>query len=257
MLRGQTALLAMRHLLVKMRIDLYLYENGLARSRTDAKRLILDGCVFVSGIKIQKPSFDVTGDEDIKLTINECRYVSRGGLKLECAMQAFSLDFSAKRCIDIGSSTGGFTDCLLKNGAACVVAIDSGTNQLVGELRGDERVIVKENFNARYMTISDLPYTPDLCVMDVSFISATHIIPAVYNCLSSGGEYVLLIKPQFEVGRANIGKGGIVKNDRVRDSAVNDVIKFAEGVGFKTVGVVKSSILGGDGNTEFLAYFKK
>jgi 23S rRNA (cytidine1920-2'-O)/16S rRNA (cytidine1409-2'-O)-methyltransferase len=172
-------------------------------------------------------------------------------------MENFSLDFKGKRCIDIGSSTGGFTDCLLKNGAVSVIAVDSGTNQLVPELRFDERIYVKENFNARYMKPEDLPYAPELCVMDVSFISATHIIPAVYNCLIPHGEFVLLIKPQFEVGRSGLGKGGIVKDDKVRDRAVESVVKFAEEIGFITLGLIKSSILGGDGNIEFLAYFRK
>ncbi len=247
----------MLRLLVTMRIDVYLFEKGLSRSRSDAKRLIQEGCVFVSGVEVKKPAFEVTENDEVELILPETRYVSRGGLKLECAMNNFSLDFEGKLCIDIGSSTGGFTDCLLKNGASRVIAVDSGTNQLVPQLRCDERVFVKENFNARYMKASDLPYIPNLCVMDVSFISATHIIPAVFECLAGEGEFVLLIKPQFEVGRAGIGKGGIVKDDKARDNAVASVVKFAEDIGFKTIGVIRSSIIGGDGNIEYLAYFKK
>lgn len=247
----------MFRLLMTMRIDVYLFEKGLARSRSDAKRLIQEGCVFVSDAEVNKPAFEVTDNDEIKVFLPETRYVSRGGLKLECAMNNFSLDFEGKLCIDIGSSTGGFTDCLLKNGASRVIAVDSGTNQLVLELRRDERIFVKENFNARYMKASDLPYIPNLCVMDVSFISATHIIPAIYECLMPGGEFVLLIKPQFEVGRAGIGKGGIVKDDKVRDNAVASVVKFAEDIGFQSFGVIRSSIIGGDGNIEYLAYFKK
>ena len=247
----------MLRLLTIMRLDIYLFENGLARSRSDAKRLIQDGCVFVSGVEVKKPAYEVLCCDEVKVVLPETRYVSRGGLKLECAMENFSLNFSGKSCIDIGSSTGGFTDCLLKNGAMRVIAVDSGTNQLVPELCFNDRIFVKENFNARYMKPEDLPYVPELCVMDVSFISATHIIPAVYNCLASSGEFVLLIKPQFEVGRAGLGKGGIVKDDKVRDKAVISVVEFAEKIGFEAVGVIKSSIIGGDGNVEFLAYFRK
>ena len=244
-------------LLVIMRLDVYLFEKQLARSRSDAKKLIQEGCVFVSGVEIRKPAYEVDEKDDIKVILPETRYVSRGGFKLECAIKSFSLDFNGKLCLDIGSSTGGFTDCLLKNGASQVIAVDSGTNQLAKELREDNRIITKENFNARYMKPIDLPYTPEICVMDVSFISATHIIPAIYDCLSSNGEFVLLIKPQFEVGRSGIGKGGIVKDDKARNNAVASVVKFAENIGFVTVGVVKSDIVGGDGNIEFLAYFKK
>lgn len=251
------ALLTFRLMQNNMRLDLFLFENGYANSRTDAKQLITQSLVMVDGKVITKPAYDVAGDVQIGIIDAGVRYASRGGLKLECAINAFDFEISGKRAIDVGASSGGFTDCLLKNGATHVIAVDSGTDQLVASLRGDDRVTVMEGYNARYMSISDLPYEPELAVMDVSFISATYIMPALYSCLSAGADFICLIKPQFEVGRANIGKGGIVKDDRMRASAVDKVVGFAESIGFKTLGVVRSSVVGGDGNIEFLAHFKK
>ena len=240
-----------------MRLDVFLFENGYASSRTEAKQLITESLVSVDGRVITKPSCDV--DDGVKISIADAgvRYASRGGLKLECAINAFEFEIRGKKAIDVGASSGGFTDCLLKNGAQHVVAVDSGTDQLVSHLRNDARVTVMEGYNARYMSASDLPYKPQLAVMDVSFISATYIIPALYDCLSEEADFICLIKPQFEVGRANIGKGGIVKDDKVRASAVKKVVDFAESVGFKTISTVRSTVIGGDGNVEFLAHFKK
>jgi 23S rRNA (cytidine1920-2'-O)/16S rRNA (cytidine1409-2'-O)-methyltransferase len=240
-----------------MRLDVFLFENGYASSRTEAKQLILESLISVNGKAISKASYDVTDGDEITVADPGVRYASRGGKKLECAIEAFNFDIEGKLAIDVGASSGGFTDCLLKNGASHVIAVDSGTEQLVAALRSDDRVTVMEGYNARYMTPSDLPYAPELAVMDVSFISATYIIPALYSCLKSGADFICLIKPQFEVGRANIGKGGIVKDDKVRAAAVNKVVEFAQSIGFSTVGVVRSSVVGGDGNIEFLAHFKK
>ena len=240
-----------------MRLDVCLYERGLVGSRTDAKNLILKGAVKVADKIITKPSFDVDGDASITVDTSLKRYVSRGGLKLEGALDAFSVDVAGKCAIDIGASSGGFTDCLLKHGTASVIALDSGSNQLVSALKADERVISIENFNARYMTRADLPFVPELAVMDVSFISATLIIPAVYECLSESGEFICLVKPQFEVGKANIGKGGIVKSEKARSEALASVIQFAKKVGFIHCGTVTSPIVGGDGNVEFLIHLKK
>ena len=240
-----------------MRLDVYLYENGLAHSRTEAKQLILDSLVSVNGKVVTKASYDVDGTAEVSLADVGVRYVSRGGLKLECAIDNFAFDIDGKMAIDVGASSGGFTDCLLRHGAAHIIAVDSGTDQLVQSLREDSRVTVIEGYNARYMTPSDLPYAPELAVMDVSFISATYIMPALYNCLRDGADFICLIKPQFEVGRANIGKGGIVKDDKIRALAVEKVVGFAQSIGFKTEGVVRSSVVGGDGNIEFLAHFKK
>ena len=240
-----------------MRLDVFLLENGYVSSRTEAKGFISEGAVSVDGRVITKPAFDVDGDSKIEIDKSSKKYVSRGGLKLEAALDAFNIDVSSKMAIDIGASSGGFTDCLLKHGATAVVAVDSGTAQLVSSLRADERVICIENYNARYISSSDLPFVPQLAVMDVSFISAKLIIKPLFDCLSDGADFVCLIKPQFEVGRANIGKGGIVKNEKVREQARLDVISFAESVGFKCAGSITSPIIGGDGNVEYLAHFKK
>lgn len=240
-----------------MRLDLYVFSSNLADSRTSAKSIILSGNVTVNGTVVTKPSYDVQEDDEVAVVQEIKKYVSRGGIKLEHALDTFKIDVCGRDAIDIGASTGGFTDCLLKHGASRVIAVDSGTNQLARVLREDARVTVKENFNARYMTPSDLIYLPQIVVMDVSFISATLIIPSIYNCLSHGGDFVCLIKPQFEVGRNKLGKNGIVKNESYRNMAVEKVTKFAESVGFSCVYVIRSPIEGGDGNVEFLAHFRK
>ena len=241
-----------------MRIDIYLAECGIASSRTEAKKFITDGVVTVNGVIINKPSFDVSGVEDkIEVDKSEYKYVSRGGIKLEKAIDFFKIDCCGKLCIDIGASSGGFTDCLLQNGAKHVIAVDAGTAQLSPMLANDDRVTVMENYNARYMVRGDFEYSPTLAVMDVSFISATYIMEPLIACLDDGADYICLIKPQFEVGREGLGKGGIVKNEKVRDAAVKRVVEFAISVGFQYLGITESPIKGGDGNIEFLAHFKK
>ena len=240
-----------------MRIDVYLAENGLVASRTEAKRFIDEGAVCVNGKQITKASFDVDGSEEITLDRSVKEFVSRGGLKLKGAISEFGILVDGRRCLDVGASSGGFTDCLLKHGAAHVIAVDSGSGQLAEPIRGDERVTVFENYNARYMKREDLEYAPQLAVMDVSFISATYIMPAVYDVLDEGGEFICLIKPQFEVGRSGLGKGGIVKDSKMRDLAVKKVLDFAISCGFAVKGTIQSPIKGGDGNVEFLAHFVK
>ena len=240
-----------------MRIDIYLSENGLCESRTEAKNLIVDGKVTVDGKIITKPSYDVFGEEKIDVDKSQVRYVSRGGLKLEAALDNFSVTVDGALAIDVGASTGGFTDCLLKRGASHVIAVDSGDMQLKDSLRGDERVTVMENFNARYMTRDNFEYAPTLAVMDVSFISATLIIPALSSVIGSGAEFICLVKPQFEVGKSGLGKGGIVKNESLRRKALENVISSAEACGFSHLGTLTSPIEGGDGNIEYLAYFRK
>ena len=240
-----------------MRIDVYLAESGLVSSRTEAKRFIDEGAVYVNGKQMSKSSFDVDGSEEITVDKSVKEFVSRGGVKLKGALLEFHIDVSGKLCLDVGASSGGFTDCLLKSGATHVIAVDSGSGQLNESIRRDDRVTVFENYNARYMKSDDLEYSPSLAVMDVSFISATYIIPAVYDVLADGGEFVCLIKPQFEVGRANLGKGGIVKDSKARADAVKKVTDFATGCGFKVKGITQSTIKGGDGNIEFLAHFVK
>lgn len=240
-----------------MRLDVFLADNRLVDSRTDAKNFILTGGVTVDGRVIKKPAFEVSGDEDILVDKSGKRFVSRGGLKLEGALDSFSVDVSDALAIDIGASSGGFTDCLLKRGAKHVIAVDSGSGQMVEGLRLDPRVTVIENFNARYMSKEDFEYTPDLAVMDVSFISAKLIIPAVSSVLADGGNFICLIKPQFEVGKGGLNKKGIVKNDTLRCQAVDGVVDFAKYSGFECVGIIASPITGGDGNIEYLAHFKK
>ncbi|MBQ8690185.1 MAG: TlyA family RNA methyltransferase [Clostridia bacterium] len=240
-----------------MRLDVYLFERGITRSRTEAKSIIADSLVTVNGKLATKPSLEVSDEDRVEVADISERYVSRGGLKLKCAIDSFDFTIAGKRALDVGASSGGFTDCLLRHGAISVIAVDSGINQLVDSLRRDSRVTVIENYNARFMRREDLPYVPDLAVMDVSFISATYIMPALAECLPSGADFICLIKPQFEVGRANIGKGGIVKDEKARTLAVERVVAFADSVGFDKLALVKSSIVGGDGNVEFLAHFRK
>ena len=241
-----------------MRIDVYLAESGIVSSRTEAKSFITEGAVSVDGKIISKPSFDVSGKEDkVFVDLSVKKYVSRGGLKLKGALTEFCVEVEGKLCLDIGASSGGFTDCLLKEGAQHVIAVDSGVDQIVASLRADDRVTVIENYNARYMQPKDFEYIPQIAVMDVSFISATLIIPSLYNVLAEGGDFICLIKPQFEVGRSGVGKGGIVKDAKMRAKAVDNVIDFARANGFILKSIIESPIKGGDGNTEFLAHFIK
>ena len=244
-------------LTVKMRLDSFLADSGACDSRTDAKNFILAGAVQVDGKVVKKPSFEVFGAENICVDKSSKKYVSRGGLKLEGALRAFNIDPAGTVALDVGASSGGFTDCLLQKGAERVIAVDSGYGQIVEKLRFDERVTVIENYNARYMKPSDFDCIPNLAVMDVSFISAKLIIPAVYSVLADKGIFICLIKPQFEVGRSGLNKKGLVKNDSLRKASVDDVTSFASHIGFITVSVIESPIVGGDGNVEYLAYFRK
>lgn len=241
-----------------MRLDSFLFESGLVSSRTEAKKFILEGAVSVSGKVIKKPAFEVEPEEaDVSVDKSSKKYASRAGFKLEAALDSFSISPSGMCALDIGASSGGFTDCLLQRGAAHVIAVDSGYGQLVAKLREDSRVTAIENYNARYMAPEDFDVKPDIAVMDVSFISATYIIPAVAEVLSGGGIFICLIKPQFEVGKDRLGKGGIVKSEKYRNEAKQRVVSSAESVGFSLVGIIESPIKGGDGNIEYLAYFKK
>jgi 23S rRNA (cytidine1920-2'-O)/16S rRNA (cytidine1409-2'-O)-methyltransferase len=242
-----------------MRLDLYLYERGYCSSRTEAKTFIEGACVSVNKQTITKPAFDIDENTDFEISVDKSgkKYVSRGGLKLEAALKEFSLSPSGKICIDVGASSGGFTDCLLKNGAERVFAVDSGHGQMNDVIRRDARVRVYEGYNARYMKREDFELVPSFAVMDVSFISASYILPALYGVLSEEGELVLLVKPQFEMGRAYLSKGGIVKNQKARKMALERVIDAAQSIGFKFISSAVSPIKGGDGNVEFLAHFKK
>ena len=240
-----------------MRLDRCLYERGLVRSRTEAKNIIISGGVTVNGIAVNKPSLEVGDDDGVTLVGDTCKYVSRGGYKLEGALEAFKISVEGRLALDVGASSGGFTDCLLQRGAVRVIAVDSGSGQMADTLRRDPRVTVIERYNARYMKAEELEFSPDLVVMDVSFISATLIIPAIYGVAAEGADFICLVKPQFEVGRSGIGKGGIVKDERLRREALDRVVDFAVSLGFTFRGYVVSPIKGGDGNIEFLAHFVK
>ena len=239
----------------KMRLDLFMSERGFADSRTDAKNFIVGGFVKVDGKTVTKPEYDVSEKSEIVVDKSSKKYVSRGGLKLEGAISEFGVEVCGRLAIDIGSSSGGFTDCLLKHGAAHVIAVDSGTDQLVSVLRENPAVTVIEGYNARYMKPEDFEYEPSLAVMDVSFISATFIFSSLHGVLADGGDFICLIKPQFEVGREHIGKGGIVKSESARACAVDKVIASARTCGFEYVAHTESSIQGGDGNVEYVAHF--
>lgn len=243
-----------------MRIDIYLTANSYVESRQKAQRLIKNGCVTVDGKKILRPSdeIDEKTQYKVEITLPESeKYVSRGGLKLEKALEAFDLNVEGKICVDIGASTGGFTDCLLQHGAKKVFAFDSGKDQLHPTVANDTRVVSKEGFNARYITSEDIDESAYIAVMDVSFISQTIIIPPLVNLLKDNGILVSLVKPQFEAGRSALGKNGIVKKREDRLSAILRVVNSACDCGMSFVGVIPSPIKGGDGNEEYLACFRK
>lgn len=240
-----------------MRLDAFLLEKGLAVSRAKAKEMIQLGAVLVNGISVTKPAYDV-GDDEVRVKENPLqRYVSRGGLKLEAALEAFSVSPLGLVCLDVGASSGGFTDCLLQHGAAKVYAVDSGVGQLHERLRDDTRVIVYEKCNARQMTKALFSDALSLAVMDVSFISQTVLYPALSAVLTVGGRFVSLFKPQFEVGRGHVGKGGIVRNEKAVAHALQDALHAASLAGFRFEGKIPSPILGGDGNREYLLLFTK
>ena len=240
----------------KQRLDVLIVSRGLCDSREQAQRLILAGEVSVREQVITKPGTKV--DDSLPITLkSKPKYVSRGGLKLEGALQAFPVGVQGKVCLDIGSSTGGFTDCLLQNGALRVHAVDVGTNQLVWKLRNDPRVIVREQFNARYMTPEDLGEKVELIVSDVSFISLTKILPAAYGCLLPGGDLLVLIKPQFELQPEDIGAGGIVRDPELHQQAVDKIHDFVVNeLGREWMGIADSPIKGMEGNKEFLAWLR-
>ena len=239
-----------------MRLDLYLVERGYAESRTKAQYLISRESVTVDGRVVTKASFDVDG-KVVSVIGDGLKYVSRGALKLEAAVKLFAIDPSGCKCVDIGSSTGGFTDCLLQCGAEKVFCVDSGTDQLHDSLRSDPRVTLREQFNARDLTRADVGYEADLVVMDVSFISQTVLYKNVRDILAYNGVFISLIKPQFEAGKDHIGKGGIVKNKKVHVRVIEKIIECAKEHGLFITDLAVSPIKGGDGNTEYLACFSK
>lgn len=240
------------------RLDVALTERCLAESRTRAQELIKKALVTVNGKTVTKPSFAVEEKDTVLVSSSDriCPYVSRGGWKLEAALNAFLVDPIGQTCLDIGASTGGFTDCLLKRGASKVYAVDSGRDQLHPSLRDDRRVISLENRNARYLSREDVPEAVSLAVMDVSFISQTKLYPALITLMKPEARLISLIKPQFEVGPSAVGKGGIVRDEKKREMAVKTVCETAAYYGLVNEGIITSPILGGDGNTEYLALFR-
>jgi 23S rRNA (cytidine1920-2'-O)/16S rRNA (cytidine1409-2'-O)-methyltransferase len=242
----------------KERIDKLLVELGLAESRTKAQALVMAGVVLVDEQRVEKPSqeFAPTVNVRIKGESAESKYVGRGGLKLERALSDFPVDVKGFVCLDVGASTGGFTDCLLQHGVKKVVAVDVGHNQIDWKLRTDERVEVREGVNARSLKPEDFDEKFDLIVMDVSFISVTKIFPALLPLLRENGRIITLIKPQFEVGKGEVGKGGIVREPEKHERVVAEVSQAAQEHGLQIGGVIDSPILGADGNKEFLALYR-
>ena len=239
-----------------MRLDVFMTENGYCESRKKSSDLIKNMQVYVDGRCVKKPSFDVSEQANIEIKGDVCAFVGRGGLKLLGAIEAFSLDFQDMICADIGSSTGGFTDCMLQHGAKKVFAIDSGKDQLHPKLRADARVVCMEGVNARYLESDMLGEKCDIATMDVSFISQTLLYESTSNILKDGGLFVSLIKPQFEAGREGVGKNGIVKDEKVRQSVIENITNIASRYGFERIGLADSPIYGGDGNKEYLALFR-
>ena len=242
------------------RIDKLMVERGLAESRTKAQAMVMAGAVLANEQRISKPSDLIPTDAEIRVKGADdpaSRYVGRGGLKLEAALRDFEVDVEDRVCLDVGASTGGFTDCLLQHGAGRVMAIDVGHNQIDWRLRTDPRVEVREGVNARYLKQEDFDTQFDLIVMDVSFISATKVLPALVPLLKHDGRLITLIKPQFEVGRGEVGKGGIVREPEKRARVVDEVNRAAEQLGLLARKVIESPVRGADGNVEFLALYEK
>ncbi len=239
----------------KKRLDVLLMQNGLCDSRERAKSTIMAGLVTVNGVRADKPGSFYPEDAVIELKENINPYVSRGGLKLDKAIKHFGIDLTGKKAIDVGASTGGFTDCMLKNGAEFVVAIDVGYGQLAWSLRNDERVKNLERTNIRYVKPSDINMVADFATIDVSFISLTKVLPPVKDLLNQErGEVLCLIKPQFEAGREKVGKHGVVRNIGVHKEVVEEVVKFALNIDFRLKGLIYSPIKGPEGNIEYLCY---
>ncbi len=245
--------------MAKERLDVILVSRGLATSREKAKAIIMAGDVFVNGQREDKPgtSFDETKITSLEVKGDQLPYVSRGGLKLEKAMKSFELALDGFVCMDIGASTGGFTDCMLQNGAVKVYSVDVGHGQLAWKLRSDERVVCMEKTNFRYLTREDIDDDLDFASVDVSFISLTKILIPARKLLKDGGEMVCLIKPQFEAGREKVGKKGVVREPETHREVICKVIDFAGIIGFKVLNLDFSPVRGPEGNIEYLLYIKK
>lgn len=241
--------------MAKQRLDVYLAENGMVKSRSEAQSIIMAGDVYVDNRKVSKAGEQVTGDENIEIRSNALKYVSRGGLKLEKAMKVFPVSPRDKVCMDIGASTGGFTDCMLQNGACKVYSVDVGYGQLAWKLRCDERVVNMERTNIRY--VEELDDMIDFFSVDVSFISLALVLPVAWKLSSENGIGICLIKPQFEAGRDKVGKKGVVRDASVHKEVINKVFDFTREIGFKVCGLDYSPIKGPEGNIEYLMYISK
>jgi 23S rRNA (cytidine1920-2'-O)/16S rRNA (cytidine1409-2'-O)-methyltransferase len=242
---------------VKERLDVLLVKKGLAISREKAKAFIMSGIVYVNGQKEDKPGSTFEENLPIEIKGNTLPYVSRGGLKLEKAIHSFQILLTDKICMDIGASTGGFTDCMLQNGAKKVYAVDSGRGQLDWKLRNDERVICLERTNARYLNEDIIPEEVDFFSVDVCFISLTKILEPAMSRLQPNGLAVCLIKPQFEAGKDKVGKKGVVRDAKVHLEVVEKILLYAKGIGFQILGLDYSPIKGPEGNIEYLLYIRK
>ncbi len=242
---------------MKERLDVLLVKRGLAESREKAKAVIMSGNVFVKGQREDKAGTTFDEKVDIEIKGTPLKYVSRGGLKLEKAVEKWNPPIDGSVCMDVGSSTGGFTDCMLQNGAAKVYAIDVGTNQLAWKLRNDERVVCMEKTNIRYVTEDDIDELADFVSIDVAFISLKKVLPAVYNLMNDGAHIVCLVKPQFEAGREKVGKKGVVREPETHLEVIEGILEFVNGYTFEILGLDYSPIRGPEGNIEYLLYMKK
>ncbi len=242
---------------MKLRLDELLFKKNLFESRTKAQASIIAGLILVDNQKMEKPGIKVEETAEIRVLGNACPYVSRGGLKLEKAIDDFKIDVNGLATADIGAGTGGFTDCLLKHGAKKVYAIDVGYGQIDWKLRNDKRVVVMERKNARDMSAGDLDEKVDLAVMDVSFISILKILPAVSNILKEGGDVITLVKPQFEAGRDEVPRGGVIRKGSVQKKVLEKVKAGTQELGFKYMGEIQSPITGKDGNIEYFLHLRR
>lgn len=239
------------------RLDIVLVKRNLAESREKAKAYIKQGIVFVDGIKVEKPSLSVEETAVVEVRGETLKYVSRGGLKLEKAVEQFGISLEGQVCMDVGASTGGFTDCMLQHGAKKVFSIDVGTSQLAEKLRGDTRVVCMENTNIRYVTKEEIGELVDFVSIDVSFISLSKVLEPVYELMKEHAQIVCLIKPQFEAGKEKIGKKGVVREKKVHEEVIVSIISFATEIGLEVLGLEYSPIKGPEGNIEYLLYARK
>ncbi len=243
--------------MAKQRLDVFLVENGMVQSRSMAQSMIMAGEVYINNQKASKAGEPINGDENIEIRSKSLKYVSRGGLKLDKAMSVFPIQLENKICMDIGASTGGFTDCMLQNGADKVYAIDVGYGQLAWKLRQDDRVVNMERTNIRYVTNQQVAEPIDFFSVDVSFISLKLVLPVAFDLLSNSGHGVCLIKPQFEAGREKVGKKGVVRDKSVHIEVIENVLNFTRELGFVVLGLDYSPIKGPEGNIEYLMYIGK